>query len=297
MREWLLLRAADEDGQGWLWKDAFVSLLASDGPWGHISPRRAHQLIAQYDGTYWKDCGDSVQLYGVARVAAALGVEKLGGKSVLIRTARLAGKLKTARAEMYATWHAARDASPISRARLAEITHASPRAQQQYDVLSNTHVSENIALSGHLWSDTGARRKIAQARGRASFMYVDWAGRFGEKQARHVAYLLPNTYTNPNLKVAPKGRQQKHNSKLASLVNKVGGTTPNKRVILYCHDKRNSKGKVIGAAAQAAKVFDRTGGAQDVYWKARRVLVPASDRRARLKGVGVYHALSLQGVS
>jgi hypothetical protein len=68
-------------------------------------------------------------------------------------------------------------------------------------------------------------------------------------------------------------------------------------VILYCHDKRNSKGKVIGAAAQAAKVFDRTGGKQDVYWKARRVLVPAADRRARLKGVSVYHALSLQGVS
>lgn len=109
-RVWLLLRAIDADGRGWLAADETRAVLCDiESPLRLCGRRRLRQLLAQGEGLFWqRDGRDRIWLRGPARVAAGLGVARLGSRPIDVPTATLLGGIGDVRAHLYATFHSGR---------------------------------------------------------------------------------------------------------------------------------------------------------------------------------------------
>ena len=89
-RVWLLLRHSDAAGRGRLATNEAARLLTSDGsPWRICGRRQLANLLRAGDGLYWqrdtdRDGAEWLRLGSAARVAAGLGVPRLGGSPVAV---------------------------------------------------------------------------------------------------------------------------------------------------------------------------------------------------------------------
>lgn len=275
-RLWLLLRAIDRDGRGWLDIDDIRAQLATKGaPWRICGWRRLRQLLAEGEGIYWqRHERERLWLRGAHRVAYALDCERLQGYPVELPVAALLGGIQGVRAAFYGAFHSGRDAKPISRETLRELSGIAERTQRAYDRLARVERRANMAVGGRYTQECMEERAWQQ--GRAVFRFVDVLGKQGRKDAAYVAWHLPNSYRGAYERRA-RGSRKRLNRQLAGLLPK-GITGNDGRAAGPACDK------VFWAdGAAAARQFNRDP-ARDAYW---------SQRQSTRAGDGLWHVLGM----
>ena len=208
-RIWLLCRALDQEGQGWLRIDVLRQKLADKtSNWHIVGWRRLRQLLQAGKGVFWeRDEFGRIWLYSAARVAQNLNVSRLAGNPVELPIAELLEGIHSTKAVFYAAFHTGRKTSnPISRATLRELTGSAEATQRTYEASSNITAHANYCISG-IRSTTENVQAEAFKRA-AVFTVTD--RKTGQQQ---IAWPLPNNYKT-TLQTACRGRQRKINRQL-----------------------------------------------------------------------------------
>lgn len=273
-RVWLLLRAIDGDGRGWLAGDeARRQLTVPDSPWRCCGRRRLRQLLAQGEGLFWtRDGRDRLWLAGPHRVAGALDCGRMRGAPVELPVAALRGGIQAVRAAFYASFHSGRREDPISRATLAALSGVPGRTQLTYDRVAGVARQPNLVIAEPYSAERFQER--AWQRGRAVFRFVDAAGRHGPRGRAYIAWGLPNSYHGPYARRGAGGRRRL-NRKLDDLMHE--GTLGN--------GERTVERVFWPDGAAAAKGFNR-GPERDAYWRRKR----AQDKNPVLR-TGVWYVI------
>ena len=255
-RVWLLLRGLDATGTGRVPVADAARRLTTDGSPAHICGRRQlANLLKAGDGLYWqrdrgRDGAEVLRLASAARVAAALGVRRLGGRPVGVPLTALTGSIGQTRAQLYAAFHSGRTQTdlltgrrrahgPIARETLCKLSGVSRNSQRTYERRAGVGRRAAFALGPAIHSvgaglkpaptaglepDPADEHEIAWRRGRALFHYRDAAGRYGRPGAVYLAWQLPNEYTGPHATLS-RGHQKRLNRDLADLF--LNGMTGN----------------------------------------------------------------------
>lgn len=265
-RIWLLLRHLDKEGRGWLPPDQVRQELTSPvSPLYLCGGRQLRKLLAQGEGLFWQRDEGHLWLFGLVRVAAALGVARLSGKPVALPLKVLLDPIGDVRAHLYASFHSGRtktersgsQSSPISRATLTDLSGVSPRSQQTYERKADVTVKRNLAVG----SPVGAvcpHNQVWQ-HGRAHFTFTDFRGRQGKAGESYHAWQLPNNYFGPHAHLS-RGRVRHHNRQLADLRHKgdAGNGQRSEMVRRY-----------FGNGCEAEKGW-RKRGRVPVYWPGKK---------------------------
>lgn len=253
-RIWLLMRYLDQEGRGWLYIDFIQEKLTANNSELRVCGRRQFRnLLQQGRGVFWERDKERVWFKSAAKVAAALGVERLSGRPVQLPIEALLGGIGQVRAHFYASFHSGRRSeNPISRSKLEEITHVPERTQRVYEQTAGVNSQLNIAI-GPQYSEKEVQER-AWRHGRATFNFIDKEGKQGPAGQNYVAWRLPNSYEGCH-EPSPKGRQKKINQQLRELVMK--GMRANGR------EKVERLFWANGAAA--GKGYNRNPGI-DAYW-------------------------------
>ncbi len=222
-RIWLLCRHLDTAGRGWLPVETLRRALTDrQAPLYLCGWRRLRQLLQQGRGVFWeRDNRDRLWLYGVAHVAAHLGIERLAGRPLHLPLFAITGSLTAFRAHCYAACHSGRrrqagGCAPISRATLTRLTGRPARTQRAYDARIGVRRQANHALLAIHQAD--AYQSAAFRYGRSLFLFHDRRGRHGRPGQTYLARQLPNGYHVPGHLQAARGRQRKINRCLQDLV-------------------------------------------------------------------------------
>ncbi|MBP6786427.1 MAG: hypothetical protein KA170_02475 [Candidatus Promineofilum sp.] len=284
-RVWLLLRHSDAAGRGRIPTTAAAGLLTGDGsPLRICGRRQLANLLRAGDGLYWqrdtgRDGAEWLRLGSTARVAAGLGVRRLGGSPVAVPPAALTGTIGQARAHLYAAFHSGRTrtdlltgerraAGPIARATLCKLSGAAANSQRNYE--RRTRVGRRSAIAVGPLVVAADEHEVAWRRGQALFRLRDGHGRHGRPGAVYLAWQLPNEYTGPHATL-PRGRQKRLNRALADLFH--DGMTGN--------DERTARGDSgQWAVATGQSPAGRTEeAADDRHWTAGEEQGTAAARR------------------
>lgn len=233
-RVWLLLRHLDSAGRGWHTLENVRALLTmEEAPHRLCGWRQLRKLLGRGDGIFWERANGRLWLRGTAKVAAALGVEKLNGRSVALPLTTLLQPVGQVRAHFYASFHSGRcghggrcghssrsrnsqTAAPISRETLAELTHTNRQTQRHYEAQTGIRPQRHFALGQT--ASPAAREEVLWRKGKAAFVFTDHQGQHGAAQQKYVAWQLPNSYQGPHQRLN-KGRQKQLNRQLADLRN------------------------------------------------------------------------------
>jgi len=269
-RVWLLLRAIDHDGRGWLDVEDICRHLTENGsPYRIFGWRRLRQLLAQGEGVFWhRDEQDRLWLYGAHRIAYKLDSGRLQGFPVELPISALLGGIQVVRAAFYATFHGGRDGKPISRETLESLSGIPGRTQLEYDRVARVERTRNIAI-GECHTTENAHER-AWRHGRAAFHFIDTEGQRGRAGREYVAWHLPNSY-RADYQRRSRGSRKRLNRKLADLVKK--GIPGN-------NDRAVEK-LFFPNGALAARRYNRRPG-QDAYWH--------QEERTRA-GEGLWHVM------
>jgi len=212
-RVWLLLRHFDAAGRGRVAADEAARLLTGDDSATRICGRRQWaNLLRAGEGLFWERDADRhgaewLRLHAAARVAAGLGVARLGGSPVAVPLAELTGTIGRARAHLYAAFHSGRTQTdlltgerrgrgPISRETLCKLSGAATNSQRNYERRAHVGRRKSIAIGPAV--NAADAQETAWQRGRALFRYHDRRGRHGRPGAVYLAWQLPNEYTGPH---------------------------------------------------------------------------------------------------
>ena len=275
-RVWLLLRAIDRDGRGWLSvEDARQRLTGKCSPYHICGWRRLRQLLAQGEGVFWhrdakaRSAGpDRLWLFGAHRIAYKLDSGRLQGFPVELPISALLGGIQAVRAAFYATFHGGRDSKPISRETLESISGIPGRTQLEYDRVARVERRRNIAIGERHTAENAQER--AWRHGRAAFHFIDTEGWQGRAGREYVAWHLPNSY-RADYQRRSRGSRKRLNRKLADLVKK--GIPGN--------DDRAVEKLFFSTGALAAKRYNRCSE-RDAYWQ--------QQERTRAGG-GLWHVM------
>ena len=293
-RVWLLLRAADAAGRGAIDERAAARLLTGDGPLAICGRRQLANLLAAGDGLFWERRAGIVWLRGAARLAAALGVVRLGGSPVAVPLAALTGSIGRVRAHLYATFHSGRQRTdlltgrpqprgPIARATLTALTTAAPNSQRAYERRAGVGRRSAVALGPLVGA--ADEQEVAWRRGRALFHFCDIKGRHGRPGAVYLAWQLPNEYTGPHAAL-PRGRQKRLNRALADLFH--DGMTGNsgrteERVQYSVVGRQSSMGTADGDLTGLGRPV-RSDGDRRFYGAAKAALLARHDGERYWRG-------------
>ncbi|WP_420640516.1 hypothetical protein [Candidatus Leptofilum sp.] len=266
-RLWLMLRYLDSEGCGVIRIDIIKrNLTKKTSKLRLCGKRQLRNLLQDGEGVYWHRDKEHVWLRSAARVAFALGVDRLTGRPVALPTAALLDGIGTFRAHLYAAFHSGRaketphgdQAMPIARETLEQLSGVGRSSQRNYEERIGVDVQANFAV-GDL-STKENQEKRAWAKGQALFELKDYRGQQGRKGKTYLAWQLPNSYSGQH-RHRPRGRQKRINRKLKDLVMKgmpgnVGGTSETRQPekIYYPNGKL------------AAKAYGRDLE-RELYWK------------------------------
>ena len=269
-RLWLILRYLDREGRGGVRIGIITSQLTQKSSTLRLcGKRQLRNLLQDGEGVYWHRDKEHVWLRSAARVAFALGVDRLTGQPVALPTAALLDGIGTFRAHLYAAFHSGRaketqhgdPAMPIARETLEHLSGVGRSSQRNYEDRVGIGVQPNFVV-GEL-STKEAMEKQAWAKGQALFQLKDYRGQQGRKGKTYLAWQLPNSYSGQH-RHRPRGRQKRINRKLKDLVMKgmpgnVGGPseTHQPEKIYYPNGKL------------AAKAYGRDAG-RELFWKRHR---------------------------
>ncbi len=228
--------------------------------------RRLRQLLAEGDGVFWtRDAGGRLWLRGATKVAAALGVGRLRGAPVELPVAALTGGIQQTRAHFYAAFHSSREASPISRSALREISGVPGRTQLAYEDVARVRVRPNLAVAER-YSREGHQQR-AWERGRSTFRFVDHKGTLGKPGNDYLAWRLPNSYEGPHARRS-RGGQRRLNRQLGDLVQKgIPGNDENRPgADRRRNDEKQAAERVFWpSGSKAARAFNREPE-RDAFW-------------------------------
>ncbi len=275
-RLWLLLRHLDRSGGGWVTVEQATGELTTDGAALRICGRRQlSNLLAAGEGLYWERTRETGQtsriwLRSAARVAAGLGVERLGVSPVAVPVKALTGGIGAVRAHLFASFHSGRQGTdrttgrscprgPIARATMQRLSAASPNSQRAYERRAGIQRRSTFAVGPPAASADA--HEVAWRRGRALFNLTDREGRYGRPGCTYLAWQLPNEYAGPHARLA-RGRMKRINRALADLL--VNGMTGNSE-----RQALRPVGRRFCGNAKTAAVADRKRpSGQDLYWRA-----------------------------
>ncbi len=266
-RLWMMLRYLDQQGSGQLRIDILAQALTQKTSTLRIcGKRQLRNLLRDGEGVFWTRDKERVWLYSAAKVAYALGVERLTGQPVGVPVTALVKGIGSFRAHLYAAFHSGRaketkqgaQAMPIARDTLAGLSGVGRSSQRAYEARAGVKVQANFAVGEVAQEES--RKEQAWAKGQALFELKDYCGEQGKKGKTYLAWQLPNTYVGKHQK-RPKGRQKRINRKLKDLVMKgmpgnVGGTVETEMLgkIYYPNGKL------------AAKAYGRSPE-RELYWR------------------------------
>ncbi|HET6444389.1 MAG TPA: hypothetical protein VFI27_07380, partial [candidate division Zixibacteria bacterium] len=129
-RVYWLLKHLDTQGKGWLSVDDIRFHLTNKQSSLRVCGwRRLRQILNQGEDFFWaRDRVGRLWINGPAKVAQALGCNRLKGKPIALPIAVLLGGIKEVRAHFYASFHSGRHTNnPISREALRELTGVAER--------------------------------------------------------------------------------------------------------------------------------------------------------------------------
>ena len=288
-RVWLLLRHLDENGRGWLTEaEAQAQFTTKTSPSYLFGKRQWRNIVKKGDGIFWQRDNGRLWLNSVSKTAAALGVWQLNGRPVQLPVSVLTGKIGTARAHLYATFHSSRtvmqagdepQAKPIARESLTAQFNISPHTQRSYERKARVKSHKNYAIGAKNASESA--ENTAWHHGTAAFPFTDYLGKHGRPGTSYLAWQLPNHYFGPHQQ-ACRGQQKRINRELADLFMK--GMTGNDNESVDGNDltaeARRTQKKESASRHQlnisrrfcdngrfAAKVYNRNQAEQDVYWR------------------------------
>lgn len=259
LRVWLAGRYLDQAGRGWLDTGQVRAQLAGErSPLQLCGWRRLRQVLGQGDGRYWtwdRERG-RLWLFGVARVAAGLGVVRLSGRPVELPIEVVTQDIGVFKAHLYGAWHSGRkQANPISRQVQEQLTGLPERTQRHYCRVAKVKRQQNIAIGGKYTQE--AAQECAWRRGRAIFEFYDAQGGQGRRGGRYMAWHLPSSYRGPH-EQATNGRQRKINRILKDLVENVAQGNSSKPV-----------DRCYAASPGTAGVVYQRNPHLDIYWQGR----------------------------
>ncbi|HFC12937.1 MAG TPA: hypothetical protein ENJ56_08860, partial [Anaerolineae bacterium] len=220
-RVWLLSRALDTKGQGWLSVETLRAQLTHKASKTHICGwRRLRQILAAGDKRFWqRDKQGRIWLRSQARVALALGVTAPKFKHIALPLTSLTGSLAQAKANFYAAVHSGRGSAektpnPISRITLRHLTAIPERSQQRYDAAVAINKKQATAIGAIYQEET--HQQYAWE-GKALFKFTDRCGKIGVAGEIYSAWRLPTQYEphHPTITTAASKRlrrQIKHHS-------------------------------------------------------------------------------------
>jgi hypothetical protein len=254
-RVWLLLRALDGQGRGWLaLEDVRQLLTESDSRWRICGWRRLRQLLHQGEDIFWQqDRKGRLWLRGAHRIAYKLNSDRLKGFPVELPIKELLGGIQATRAAFYASFHGGRDQKPISRRALEEVSGVAERTQRTYDRVARVKRQQNIAIGEHYSQEKVQER--AWDKGRGVFKFVDARGLQGKANGEYIAWHLPSSY-QVSYPRRSRGSRKRLNRKLAVLLMK--GITGNSEATV--------KRVFFPTGALAARAYSRDPY-QDAYWR------------------------------
>lgn len=282
-RIWLLLRALDSAGRGWLEETAVRRQLTRKQSelqvcgWRHL-----RNLLNRGEGRFWQRQNGRIWLRSLPKVAHALGVTCLTTRPVRLPVAVLTQSIGQVRAHLYASFHSGRGrpdrpANPIARETIAAVTTVRPRIQRLYEKRARVRRRRNFGV-GAPATETG-RQEQAWQRGNALFELTDNNGVQGRPGETYLAWQLPNSYVGPHQPYSEAHHKHLH-QELVDL--SLQGTTGNGRssandapeTQVECGKRYCENGRV------AAKLANRQK-APELYW-------PASRRHTR---AAIWHVL------
>jgi hypothetical protein len=293
-RLWLLLRAIDSTGRGWIeLHSARHWVTRRESPLRIVGWRQMRKLLASGDGLFWDRAGRRIWLRSPLRVAAAMGIGHLRYQPIGLPLTALLQGIGLVRAHFYASFHSGRRSektrsarsAPIARATLQALCHRSRCTQRAYERRAGVQKRRNFAIGQPL--ALADHQHQAWERGRAVFRIADHHGRAGRKGVTYTAWQLPNSYRGPHEK-QPIGRQKRMNHKLADLFMK-GMTGNGERADHTCPPEGDGERRFFDDGAAAAARYNR-GQDTDIYWPCRQASAPSAGQQCRL-----WHWLPPQG--
>jgi hypothetical protein len=253
-RLYYLLRVIDRSGRGWLPIEQIRQQLTRKGePLRICGWRRLRQLLREGEGFFWNRDKDRLWLNGAHKIAFRLGVNRLQGYPVDLPVEAFLGGIQAVRAAFYAAFHGGREAKPISRETLRDLSGIPSRTQLEYDRIAHVRRTRNFAIGEHYATETSQER--AWRNGRGVFHFVDTKGRQGRAGGEYVAWSLPNSY-QAEYQRRSIGNRKRLNRKLADLLQK--GTTGN--------DERVFEKLFFSNGALAVRRYNRYAET-DAYWQ------------------------------
>jgi hypothetical protein len=206
-RLWLILRALDVQGRGWLPLDEVRARLCEKGePLRLCGPRQLRKLLRRGENHFWTRSNGRVWLRGTARVAAALDLDRLRHRPVRLPLAPLCAGIGRARAHLYATFHTSSPDRPISRRTLHKVTGASAQSQRNYERRLHLRPRRHFAVGPR--DAPEHTEQMAWEHGRALFHLHDARGRMGPAGHTYLAWQLPNSYAAPASHRRGSGRRR-----------------------------------------------------------------------------------------
>jgi hypothetical protein len=267
-RVWLLLRHLDTQGRGWLDVDVARARLTTKASalricgWRHL-----RNLLQEGQGILWQQdgpagAGGRIWLRKPARVAAALDLARVGGRTVALPLRKLLGGIGQVRAQLYAAFHSGRVgkrqkgtqqgvARPIARETIARLTGVPRRTQIAYEAQTGIEVRHNYAVGDR--ATEAALQERAWKQGSA-FRFVDGKGQQGQENGTYVAWQMPNTYVGPHRQQS-KQRTKRINADLADLRTQGGAGNGREQVAK----------RYFAHGAAAGRAYNREPG-RDAYW-------------------------------
>jgi hypothetical protein len=296
-RLWLLLRALDKPGRGWVAKKTAVACLTNpESPLYLCSERYLRLLLTRGEGLLWTwQQGENgrIWLRSERKVAAGLKV-KLGRTVVSLPIAELLQPLGQVRAHFYASFHAGRDQddndksgkppqppAPISRETLTNLTGASRHTQYRYERQTGIRVEVNVAVGCALReANRGEIEEQAWQYGPAWFAFTDKKGLIGPQGGRYQARQMPNSYhLSPTATSVRRLAQRKRRRPLSHPPHPQPASPTDLR---HIGDAGNSRAVKAGLWAQVAAVrrYFANGAAAAKAWRDRQAVGYWLDRRA-----------------
>lgn len=207
-RLWLLLRASDSDGRGWITTaDAKALLCAQASSWRLCGWRQLRNLLQTGDTLFWKRHNGRIWLRSLPKVLQALGVRSVQGATIQLPTERLLGSVGSARANVYAAFHSGRQTvRPISRATLTQLTGCSANTLRNYEDAAKVEARACYAVGAPI--DHASAEQQSWQQGSAAFTLTDRRGKWGRVGQRYLAWQLPNLYVGPFTSIATQQRKR-----------------------------------------------------------------------------------------
>lgn len=277
-RLWLMLRYLDREGCGLLRIDNLVNLLARKSSSHRLcGKRQLRNLLRDGEDVYWTRDKERVWLRSAARVAHALGVERLTGRPVALPVSALLDGIGSFRAHLYAAFHSGRikdtphgeQTMPIARETMEQLSGVGRSSQRAYEERVGIDVQANFAVGEKSTKEDLEKR--AWAKGRALFELKDYRGQQGKKGKTYLAWQLPNTYIGQH-RHRPRGRQKRINRKLKDLVMKgmPGNAEGTNETQKPAPSRAERPDKIYFPNGKlAAKSYSRSPQ-RELYWKGHR---------------------------